>query len=139
LTLVLDCSVTLAWLFEDEQTPALTDLLARVRNEGAYVPSLWSLEVANGLQIALRRGRINIARRDQSLNALEDLRIMIDSNTHAVAWYSTLALSDNHRLTIYDAAYLELALRERLPLATLDNALRTAGTALGMEILPPPP
>lgn len=136
MTLVIDSSVTLAWLFEEERTPALIDLLTQVENEGAYAPSLWSLEVANVLQSAVRRGRIDIARRDQCLNSLENLRITIDPNTHAVAWYSTLALSDNHRLTLYDAAYLDLALRERLPLATLDKALRTAGAALGMTILP---
>ena len=139
MTLVIDSSVTIAWLFEDEQTPALIDLLTRVEDEGAYAPSLWSLEVANVLQNALRRGRIDVTRRDHSLRALEKLRITIDPNTHAFAWYSTLALADNHRLTVYDAAYLELAVREQLPLATLDKALRTAGTALGMSVLPVSP
>jgi predicted nucleic acid-binding protein len=93
------------------------------------VPALWRLEVLDGLQVAVRRGRINIAYRDASLTDLSSLVIAIDPGTNHQAWSATLQLCDRFGLTPYDAAYLELARRRRLPLATLDGELVRAAQA----------
>lgn len=126
MSLVLDSSATLAWHFEDERTEAIRTLLRKVVEEGATVPSLWRYEVANGLQMAVRRKRIDGAYRDRALANLEALGIRIDAESGINCWIATVQLADLHGLTIYDAAYLELARRRRLPLATLDRALAQA-------------
>jgi predicted nucleic acid-binding protein len=135
VSLVLDSSITLAWLFEDERTPAADEVLQRVVENGAVAPSLWRLEVANGLQTAVRRGRIDPAFRDASIADLQALMVAVDPETHARAWADTLELAARHGLTLYDAAYLELARRRRLPLATLDRELRAAADVNGVELL----
>lgn len=135
MSLVLDTSVTLSWHFEDERTPATEAVLAQVVERGAVVPSLWRLEVANGLQSALRRRRITAAYRDATLRDLALLDIAIDPETDAEAWKASLGLADRFGLTLYDAAYLELAVRRRLPLASLDRPLRSAADKLGLRCL----
>jgi len=135
VSLVLDSSITLAWLFEDERTPAADEVLQRVVENGAVAPSLWRPEVANGLQSAVRRGRIDPAFRDASIADLQALTVAVDPETHVRAWADTLELAARHGLTLYDAAYLELALRRRLPLATLDRELRAAADVDGVELL----
>lgn len=135
MTLVLDPSLALAWYFEDERTPEADALLDRVAEHGAVVPSLWRLEIANGFQIAIRRRRIDAAFRDAALARLAALPITTDIDTDAHAWSATLNLSDQFRLTSYDAAYLELAQRRRLPLATADRELRKAAAAIGVMLL----
>ncbi|MFT3801804.1 MAG: type II toxin-antitoxin system VapC family toxin [Burkholderiaceae bacterium] len=126
MSLVVDSSVTLAWLFEDELAPASQRILDLVTKSGAWVPPLWKLEVANILQTAVRRGRIDASHRDASLADLARLNICIDPDTDQFAWTTTLRLADRLGLTLYDAAYLELAQRRGLPLATLDKQLRSA-------------
>jgi predicted nucleic acid-binding protein len=123
MSLVIDSSMTLAWYFEDEKTAASLAVLERVVETGAIVPALWRLEVASGLQVAVRRRRITVAYRDASLSDLRMLPVTVDPQTDDHAWAETLALSDRYGLTPYDAAYLELARRRQLPLATLDEAL----------------
>ena len=113
--------MTLAWYFEDERTDASAAVLAQVAEAGAIVPARWRLEVANGLQVAVRRGRIDVAYRDASLADLQSLAIVIDPGTNQAAWSATLQLCDRFGLTSYDAAYLELAQRRQVPLATLDG------------------
>jgi len=134
VSLVLDSSVTLTWYFEDERTPETLGLLRHVAQAGAVVPALWRLEVANGLQMALRRGRITAEYRDASLSDLGSLAIATDPETDNHAWEATVRLADRFRLTLYDAAYLELAQRRHLPLATLDCPLRAAAGALGVDL-----
>lgn len=133
---MLDGSAALGWCFEDECAPGLDALRLRVAEHGAVVPSLWRLEVANGLMVAVRRGRLDAARRDALLEALLEMDIAIDTETDRHAWAGTVRLAEAHGLTAYDAAYLELAQRRRLPLATLDAALaraaRDAGVALSL-------
>ena len=102
---------------------------------GAVVPSLWRLEVANALQMSVKRKRIDAAYRDISLDALRALEIDIDSKTDQHAWSATLRLAERFDLTAYDAAYLELAQRRSLPLASLDRDLREAGAALNIALL----
>lgn len=135
MSLVLDASLTLSWFFDDEATPETEAVLDRASRTGAVVPSLWRLEVANALQFALRRGRISPEYRDASLAVLERLPIVLDLETDHHAWSRTLHLAERHRLTVYDATYLELAWRRGLPLATLDKALREAAAALDVALL----
>ena len=110
-------------------------MLRRVTESGAVAPALWKLEVANGLQMAVRRKRIDAAFRDASIADLCALAITIDAETDRQAWTTTLELAERWRLTLYSAAYLELAQRLGLPLATLDKELRSAGEALGILLL----
>lgn len=121
---VLDCSVTLPWIFGSEanrESEALLDTLAA--GGTAWVPALWHLELANVLLGAQRKGRIDQAGIEAFLGALATFEIEVDPETMAVAWTKTLALAREHGLTVYDAAYLELALRRGIPLATRDGAL----------------
>jgi predicted nucleic acid-binding protein len=135
VSLVLDASLALAWYLQDEATPATDIVLDRVAQTGAVVPALWRLELANGLQSAVRRGRITAAYREDSLADLGQMRIETDAETDVHAWSATLRLAEKHELTPYDAAYLELAQRRRLPLATLDLELRRVADNLGVAIL----
>ena len=135
MSLVLDSSMTLSWYFEDERTAARIAVLNQVADEGAVVPALWRLEVLNGLQVAVRRGRITIAYRHASLVDLRALPIAIDRGTNRQAWSATLRLCDRSGLTPYDAAYLELALRRQLPLATLDGDLVRAAQAENVPLV----
>jgi predicted nucleic acid-binding protein len=134
--LVLDSSLTLSWFFEDERTDDGDAIMRHVAKAGAVVPSLWRLEVANALQYALRHKRIDPAFRDASLADLRAFHIVVDAETDSHAWGNTLALAERHGLSLYDAAYLELAQRLRLPLATLDQALRTAARASRVALRP---
>ncbi|MCC6778426.1 MAG: type II toxin-antitoxin system VapC family toxin [Hyphomicrobiales bacterium] len=135
MSLVLDSSATLAWIYSDETTQPIRRVFEAVADEGAVVPSLWRLEIANSLTVAMRRGRIDADFRRASLADLALMDIAIDQHTDVHAWTDTLNLADRFRLTLYDAAYLELATRCRLPLATIDDELCTAATALGLELL----
>ena len=135
MSLVLDASLTLAWFFKDERTPGTDAVLTEVTEKGAVVPALWRLEVANALQMALRRKRIDAAFRDSALTQLSRFSISADPDTDAYAWTVILQLANRFQLTLYDAAYLELAGRRRLPLATLDRELRDASAALGITLL----
>ena len=135
MNLVLDSSATLAWIFSDEVTDAIRDVFDVVGSGGAVVPALWRLEVANSLTVAVRRGRIDADFRRAALVDLALLDITTDPNTDTHAWTRTLHLADRFLLSVYDAAYLELAERRELPLATLDEELRVAGSALGITLL----
>ena len=133
--LVLDSSATLAWIYADEISEATRQVFEAVAEDGAVVPALWRLEVANSLTVALRRGRIDPEFRRAALADLARLDITTDTSTDTHAWSAILDFADCFRLTLYDAAYLELAHRRAVPLATLDNHLRTAGVALGIRVL----
>lgn len=135
MSLVIDSSVTLSWCFHDERTDAATSLLHRVGETGAVVPGLWRLEVVNGLQMAVRRERIDAAYRDATLADLRSLPIEVDPETDRMAWSGILQLADRFRLTSYDAAYLELAQRRALPLASLDKALQAAAREAGVTVI----
>jgi predicted nucleic acid-binding protein len=135
MSFVLDSSVTLAWAYAEETSPAVRHVFERLADRGAWVPSLWRLEVANALAINVRRGRRDAAFRDATLEDLALLPIAIDRETDQHAWGATLHLAVRHRLTTYDAAYLELAQRRGLPLATLDSELRMAAAAEMVPLL----
>jgi len=135
MSLVLDSSVTLARICEDETTDAVTLVFEHVRDHGAWVPSLWRLEVGNALEMDVRRGRHVPEFRDGALADLALLAIQIDPETDRHAWGATAQLAQKYRLTLYDAAYLELAVRRRIPLATLDRELRAAARSAGVQLL----
>jgi predicted nucleic acid-binding protein len=131
---VLDASVTFAWLFRDEADAGTDALLDALRTHGARVPTLWWLEVVNVLVVAERKGRLTAADAARFVALLERLPITIDRSTPDRAANSVASLARAHRLSAYDAAYLDLALREGLPLATRDEALRQAAAALGIAL-----
>lgn len=134
--IVIDASITVGWMLKDEITPAIEAALQRVIDEGAVAPAHWKLEVANSLRTAFRHHRIELSGRHALLSGLGQLNIQLDDETNINAWGSTVELSDRHGLTTYDAAYLELAVRRNLPLATLDGDLIAAARADGVEVLP---
>ena len=135
MSLVLDSSATLAFIYSDETTEPIRRLFDAVAEDGAVVPALWRLEVANSLTVAVRRGRIDVNFRRAVLADLAFLDITSDDRTDIHAWGETLNVADRFQLTVYDAAYLELAQRRNLPLATLDGELRTAAEALGLRLV----
>jgi predicted nucleic acid-binding protein len=130
---VLDSSIALSWCLPDESG---TDQVQReVAGSGAIAPAHWPLEVANALLMAERRQRINAEFRNATLRDLAALPITFDAETSVRAWNETLRLAEAYRLTAYDAAYLELAQRLALPLATLDAELRVAARKHGIGLL----
>jgi predicted nucleic acid-binding protein len=136
-SLVLDASVTISWCIEEERnkaTEAILDSFAQGSN--ALVPSLWVWEVSNVLLMAQRAGKLDSVRRHQQIALLRKLPISIDEDAHKQAWNDTTTLASTHNLTIYDASYLELALRQGLPLGTLDKNLRKAAKEIGIKCLP---
>ena len=135
MSLVLDSSATLAWIYSDETTDPIRRLFDAVADHGAVVPALWRLEIANSLTVAVRRGRIDANFRRAVLSDLALLDITTDDHTDVHAWGETLSIADRFQLTVYDAAYLELAQRRNLPLATLDRELRVAAKSLGLHLM----
>lgn len=135
MTVVLDASMTITWLFDDERTDAAHNIMLRVVADGAIVPSLWRLEIANVLRNAVRRGRCDEAFVDRSLARLDRFKIKIDDETDLHAWGATRELSREQGLTPYDAAYLELAIRKHRPLATCDGDLVSAAQRRSVEVL----
>lgn len=129
MAFVLDGSVAVAWLLPDEMRPELEALQDSLVEQTAIVPALWPIEVGNALLVAARRGRIDPADLDPLIKALQALRIEVDPSTAEHALTRTFELARQHRLTTYDATYLELAVRAGLPLATLDKDLRRACAA----------
>jgi predicted nucleic acid-binding protein len=132
---VLDCSATLPWIFGSEATGDSKRLLDSLAAGGiAWVPALWHLELSNVLLGAQRKGRIDQAGIEAFLGALDTFEIEVDAETMTAAWTRTLALAREHGLTTYDAAYLELALRRGIPLATRDGALAEAVRRAGARV-----
>jgi predicted nucleic acid-binding protein len=115
---VLDASATFPWLFEDEASPEADALLDLVSERGAVVPPLWFLECANGLAMAERRGRIDSAGVAKAIGLLRRLPLAVDDAALSRAFDGVPDLARVHRLTAYDAHYLDLALRRGFPLAT---------------------
>ncbi len=137
-TFVLDCSVALAWLFQDEAGPDTDQLLKELRDDdsNAIVPNLWRLELGNTLTQAERRGRITAAQLATALELVRGLPITTDAETDNRAFREILNLARTTSLTTYDASYLELAMRHGVPLATLDKALIRAARGVAVKTLP---
>ncbi len=132
---VLDASIAACWAFDDEDHPVAALALERVRTDEARVPSLWWFEVRNTLIVNERRGRLTERDTSAFLRGLARLRVTLDRSPNEG---DVLALARHRRLTVYDAAYLELARREGAPLATLDAALATAASAERVPLLSEP-
>jgi len=133
---VLDNSVTMRWLFGDgspsDQTYA-KQVLASIPEASVLVPGVWSLEVANGIARAEKKFGLTEARSAEFVHALQQMHIQVDSETSVHAMGDTLQLARRYNVSAYDAAYLELALREGLPLATLDEGLIKAVKKAGAK------
>jgi predicted nucleic acid-binding protein len=132
--LVLDASIALAWCFKNEATEAADRVLERLAVEEAYVPAIWHLEIANVLALSERRRRITPARTTEFIALLETLVIVVDEETPSRALGRVLDLARDQRLTAYDAAYLELAMRLGIPLASKDGDLCDAAEHLGVSV-----
>ncbi len=132
---VLDASVALSWCFHDEATPETMALLEKLRQGQAYVPSIWPLEMGNILIGAQRKHRISSAGMHEFLMLLEALCIIVDEETSLRGFREILNLASAQQITTYDAAYLELAMRLGVPIATKDKALREAAVKLGVAVL----
>jgi predicted nucleic acid-binding protein len=132
---VMDCSVTMTWLFQDEATPKTAVLLNRLANETAVVPALWFIEITNVLAMAERKGRITPMQSGAFIADLSKLGIERDDEASDRAFTHLLSLCRTHQLTSYDSVYVDLAVRRSLPLATLDEDLRKAAKKLGVSLL----
>lgn len=132
MAFVIDAAVTVSWAFHDENHPVANTALLSLSAERERVPSLWWFEVRNSLLVNERRSRISEAGVNAFLQDLRHLTIHIDRDPDEP---TVLTLARRHRLTVYDAGYLELALRLGLPLASLDGDLRRAATASGVALL----
>lgn len=137
MSVVIDNSVAMAWVLPDESVPLADLVLDRVVDDGGHVPFHFPAEYANGLTVAMRKGRIDAAARSEAFRRLPMLKLVRDID--GVGRLDTaMEIADLYRLTVYDALYLELAQRLRLPLATLDDALaratRQAGVALAVQL-----
>jgi predicted nucleic acid-binding protein len=132
---VLDSSVALAWVLKGERTPRTEALLTEAGESGALVTSLWPIEVANVLLTYERKTLITTADRMHAIAVYSKLPIETDTQTAERAWNTAYELALIHKLTVYDAGYLELSLRSGLPLATLDQALARAATSSGVPVI----
>lgn len=135
MNFVVDTSVTMAWCFEDETTAETEAILNKLESEQALVPALWILEVTNVLLVAERRGRITEAQAARFIALLHALPLTVDLTPPD--FETLLAAGARHGLSAYDAAYLALAEREGVPLATLDKALQCAARTAGLSLLLP--
>jgi predicted nucleic acid-binding protein len=131
---VLDASVTAAWCFADETTAYTEAVLEMLAAGDALAPAIWPFEVANVLAMAERRKRITLAKTTNFLQLLAGFSVSLDAASAAQTFDKVLSLAREQGLSTYDAAYLELAIREGLPLATLDTDLKKAARAVGVRL-----
>jgi len=132
---VLDASVALAWCFAAERTPQVVAIESRMLTESVVVPALWSLEVSNVLVMSERRQRITPAERVRLVQTLNSYPVQVDLECVDLAHLTLADLARQHHLTVYDAAYLEVATRLSLPLATLDEPRCSAARAQRVTLL----
>lgn len=132
---VADASLAMAWCFDDEATPATRKLLRDCSDQSILVPAWWFVEIINVLALAERKGRITVNQAADFITVIESLDVEIDIGAPLRAFTDLLPLCRAHALTSYDAIYLDLALRRKLPLATLDEPLRKVAKELGVKLL----
>ena len=132
---VVDASVAVAWVHPAQATPE-TDALLNSVADGAVVeaPALWPLEVANALLVLVRRGKLSDLQRATALTWLLRLALKLDYEMSGLAFTKLSSLAAEHHLSVYDAAYLELAIRRRLPLGCKDGSLREAAKNCGLKL-----
>lgn len=132
---VVDASIALSWCFLDESTAATRKLLAAMDHDFMLVPAWWYVELTNALVVAERKGRIDAERIGEFVGLVESFQIEVDDEGPRRAFDHLLPLCRQHQLSTYDATYLDLALRRKRPLATLDEPLRKAAKKLGIKLL----
>ncbi len=132
---VLDASVALAWFFEDESSPAADRVLDLLAGSEAIVPVIWPVEVGHALLAGERRKRIKPAATARALDQLRSLNIRVEDADSRLEVDRLVDLARSEKLSVYDAAYLSLAMREGLPLATLDRKLERAAETIGVRLL----
>ena len=137
MSLVIDCSIAVAWLMPDEAASVADAAIRQVIADGAVIPALFLLEVANVLQVNARRKRISQAAVWFGLADIRRLDLRQDPEASGTALREIVTLSERHELTTYDASYLELAIRLGMPLATLDVPLANAARAAGVPLFTP--
>lgn len=135
MEIVVDASLGLTWCLHDEEYPGAAQLLDKCYRSPMHIPQHWALEVSNGLVMAMKRGRITESEIYEALAFLTVFDFIPDAFTASAAKSTALALAIRHKLTLYDAAYLELALRLGHPLATLDQKLAKAAEEEGVVIV----
>lgn len=133
---VVDASVAVAWVHPDQASPE-SDTCLDVMVDGAelVVPTVWPLEVANALTVLTRRSKLTVGERDTALGWLQQLRVRVDHDGAAVAFTVLSALAAKYAVSVYEATYLELAARRKLPLGCKDGPLRDAATRHGVALL----
>ena len=133
---IVDASVGFAWVYQGQATPETEQLLNEVAaGATVIVPALWFLEMSNVLLMAQRRHRLTAAQRKAAMEKLTAMQLTVDEEGTRNAFGKTSELAEKHGLTIYDATYLELALRRSLPLASRDEALKIAAKQCGLKTL----
>jgi len=138
VSFVLDASLALSWSFSDEPSPQDALSFESLGREQAVAPAVWPLEIANALAVAERRGRITRSDAMQLASLFVSYAVEIDALSPNHAFTVVLDIARDYSLSSYDAAYLELAIRRTLPLATLDETLRAAAVAAGVSVLGSP-
>lgn len=138
---VLDCSVSISWYLSDESNSYADRTLVLLQSNlgavEAVVPGIWSLEIANTFLVSMRRQRMTAMQVKTAIDNIEALAIMVDQLTADSALKATLELARDYNLAAYDAAYLELAIRRGLPMATIDNRLTRAARDCGVFLEDP--
>lgn len=133
---ILDCSVTMAWILRDEVMSEKADaILSLFEKKQAKVPVIWALEVANVLCLAERQKKITAFESAEFKDFLSKLPIHIDHDSTSRVFEGVYTLAKTEQLTTYDAAYLEMAMRENSPLATFDKALKNAAKKNGVLVI----
>ena len=133
---VIDSSVGIGWIHPSQANEMTRRLLEKAKSGTAiYVPALWHLEIANTLLVFVRRKLIAESQRGVGLTLFSQLRIIIDDETNRLAFSAISELAAKYSLSVYDSAYLELARRKSLPLATRDEALKAAAKKSGIKLL----
>ena len=135
MTFVVDASIALAWCLDDERSSAADAILERLASDPAIVPAIWPFEVANGLRSAERRGRITMVDALRSAHLLRTLPIEIEPADVTTTLDGCAAIARRLDLSVYDAAYVSLAIARRLPLATADDRVRRACVVAGVEVI----
>jgi len=132
---VLDCSMTMAWCFQDEATPRTNSVRSSLTKNSAIVPTVWCLEVINVLLVAEQRKRMSKTDSITFLSFLKELPIEIETEHPSMSHENIMELGRKHALSSYDAAYLDLALRKTVPLATLDTKLQAIAKKLDVQVI----
>ena len=133
---VLDASIVLTWCFPDEEAQKAEEISERIAlGDKPAVSSFWRHEVLNALLMGEKRKRLTSELTQTFIQDLERLRVEVDAPESVTVFQVTQGLCRKHGLTAYDAAYLELAMRNRIALATADAALERAARAEGIEIV----